>query len=383
MRAAYTESGDTGASAVPASQRGDDADELFVVFDDADAESMWHTGGLKRKAVAAKQVATGQTAAAAAAGLVAGTADDVTAVLSHSISQSGAAQHSLPGAPADAATAGGAEPQSAGMPAIPGLEDSGDDVILGNVIGMPAEGRAGAATPDPTAAGASPGAVVFPGVNAPIPEGADPARWETAQNVAANGLHGSQGASQRGMKRSFQLANESHAGGAAAPMAYGGLGHNRAGNAQRPHYHYHVRNPEPAPPPQSAPLLSPSRPSLFASRLAPRPDVQLPPQPYSGFAAGSAGLRVQQHQNGYAAGHPGHPSLPPDAAHQHGLQAAAYAQQVPQQHHSYAQHSYAQPSYPQPSPSSVPFPGTPAGSAWQQTAQWQAPQTIPMYRTRQ
>jgi len=362
-----------------------------VVFDDVDAESMWHNGGLSWKAAAAKQTVAGKSAGAAASGLTAAVAEDGTAASVNSNPEPIVVQQMQLATPADAATAGSTQPPGAGMPAIPGLEDTGDDLLLGNVVGMPAEGRAGAATPDLTVAGEKAiGAVAFPGVNAPIPEGADPTRWGTEQNGAPNGLHGSQAASSRGVKRSFESTSDPTGGAAAALMTYGAFGHGSVGEMQRPRHHYHVRNPEPAHPPQSAPLPSPAPPSLFASKLVPMPDVQRQPQPYSGFAMGSVAPQVQQ--PGYAAGHLGPPLPPPDAAYQQmHRQQAAYAQQMHQQQHSFAQHSYVQHSYPQPSyaqPSypaqpSNPGPRTPGLMAWQQPAQWQAPQTVPMYRTRQ
>ena len=345
-----------------------------MVFDDADAESMWLNGDLKRQAAATKQTYTGQPAATAANGLTAAPAHTVAAASADGTPYTIAVQQMPPATPADAATAGSTQPQGTSPPAIPGLEDVVDDLVLGNVVGMPAEGRAGPATPDQIAA------VAFPGVNAPIPEGADPSRWGTEQNGALNGLHSSRAVSSRGVKRSLEAAI-GHSAAAAAQMTYSGFGHSGAGDLQRPRNHYHVRNPEPAPTPQSAPLPSPAPPSLFASKLAPMPEVQRQPQPYSGFAMGSVAPQAQQHHNGY-----GPPLPPPDAAH-HGMQAA-YAQQMHQQQQNYAQHSYVQPSYgqpsyPQPSNPGAPLPRTPGVMAWQQPAQWQAPQTVPMYRTRQ
>ena len=384
--AAYKKGGVTTASPAPASQRDRSADDLFVVFDDENAESMWHSGGLNRKAAAVSQSLPTQSAAAA-------TPIEVSAASAEPASISadiGAEQQLRPGAPADAVTAGALQAQAVETASIPGLGDLGDDLVLGNVTGMAAAEQGSSAAADANTASPDLAATAFPGVNAPIPDGADPARWGPVVNSTPNGLHGDRSqqaaesdwpaAGSRGGKRSYDAVNGLHAGGT-PQQTYSGSGHGTGGDPQRQWYRYHVRNQDNLPAPQSPALPSPApaQPPLFATKMATMPSGQLHPQAYDGFAVASAGPLAYQHQNGYAAVQSGPPLPPPDAIFQHGM-PAAYPQHV--QHY---QPSYPQPpsSYPQPStPGLAPF-GAAATGSWQQTAQWPAPQTHRMYRTRQ
>jgi hypothetical protein len=344
-----------------------------VLFDDAEAEATWNSGSLKRgKAGKAAPDSSASVAIDAADGPLRSSAERTP-------DPQVAVQQQRPSASVDAAALAAQSSPAPDAEAIPGLDDSGDNVVLGNVIGMAVCGPTGSPAPRDTVSDERSDAVAFPGLNAPIPEGADPDRWGITANGTLHGVRaiarrqaaigGSSVATGQGVKRGFEAADVLDSG--PAQQRYGSRGHSAAVSERQ---RYRARHPGPVP---SAPLQAPmaQQPLKFSDKLAPLPHGHPhQPQQQNGLSSrhpnlvfGHGGDHLyQHHHNGFIARQPGPLAQPSNAGY------AAHNTQMA---------SYQQASYPHSSTAGMPAVDLAASYVWQHTAQWPVQPNYPSSMT--
>ena len=335
------------------------------MFDDDEAEAMWIGRSLKRGRRADSEPHIPASAA------VSGTADgplhcppEMTPDPHASVQRQRPSVGIDPAAPAAQSSL---DPDAGG---IPGLDDPGDDVVLGNVVGMAAREPAGA--PAPLDVRQEPSApVAFPGVNAPIPDGADPVRWAAAGNGT---LHEVRGMAQwqaaiggswvgngRGVKRGFEAANVSDSG--AAQQRYDSPGHS-ATTPERKRYRVRELGLVPAAP-LTVPMAPQPRPLADKSAPLPYGHLHQPQQQQNGFTGGHPNAPVghgndqhhQHHHTGFVISQPGPLAQPANAGYAADSTQMAY---------------YQRNSYPHASTAGMPAIESTAAYAWQNSAQWPA-----------